>query len=147
MDAQPELLFRLRAVDEKELVAHIDAALPTAKQAPAPDKVLDADDLSALFGLDMDADERAIAIADGAPPAQQKPIRGKKPAQSKPSGTTPKAAGQSSIGLAGRNQAASRALIKRNGTGKAPAQNSMQPKVPATVRGSRIARKTAARHA
>jgi uncharacterized Zn finger protein len=137
LDERPELLFQLRAVDEKDLVAHIDAALPATKQAPAPDKVLDAD-LSALFGLDMDADPKAIAMANGAPPARQRPIRAKKPAQSKSSSTTPKAAGQSKIGLAGQNRAPSGALAKRNGTGKPPAQNRMQPKVPATVKAVRI---------
>ena len=145
LDQQPEVLFRLRAVDEKDLVAHIDAALPTAKKAPAPDKVLDADDLSALFGLDIDANESVVAPADGAPPTRQKPVRGKKPAQSKLSGTAPKAAEQSNIGSAGRNRAASGARVKRNGAGKASAQNRPQPKVPATVKTIIIARKTAAR--
>ena len=36
LDQQPELLFRLRAVDETDLVAHVDAALPMSKQGPAP---------------------------------------------------------------------------------------------------------------
>jgi len=139
LEQQPELLFKLRAVDEKELVAGIDAALPVAKHAPAVDKVLDADDLSALFGLDMDADEKAIAMADSAPPAQQAPVRAKKAAQSKSSATTP--------GAAGRNQAASSSLVNRNGTGKAPARRRVQPKVPATVKGIRTARKSAARNA
>jgi uncharacterized Zn finger protein len=53
LDAQPELLFRLRAVDENELVAGIDQALPMSKTDPAAGKVLDIDDLSAMFGLDM----------------------------------------------------------------------------------------------
>jgi uncharacterized Zn finger protein len=142
LDQQPELLFRLRAVDEKELIAHIDATLPTAKQAPTPDKLLDADNLSALFGLDMDAGESAIA--DGTPPpTQQKRVRAKKAAQSKSSGAAPKAAGQRSSGLVGRNRAASRSSKKRNATEKAPTRNRMQPKQPA--KGSTIARKTGAR--
>jgi uncharacterized Zn finger protein len=53
LDTQPELLFRLRAVNENELVAHIDQALPMSKTGPAAGKVLDADDLSSMFGLDM----------------------------------------------------------------------------------------------
>jgi uncharacterized Zn finger protein len=53
LDLQPELLFRLRAVDETDLVAHVDAALPMAQQGPAADRVLETDDVSALFGLDM----------------------------------------------------------------------------------------------
>ncbi len=52
LDQEPELLFRLRAVDEKELIAGLDQSLPTAKRGRNR-KVLEADDLSAMFGLDM----------------------------------------------------------------------------------------------
>jgi uncharacterized Zn finger protein len=53
LDDQPELLFRLRGVDESELIARVDAPLALAKKGPASDRVLHADDVSALFGLDM----------------------------------------------------------------------------------------------
>jgi uncharacterized Zn finger protein len=55
LDHKPELLFRLRAVDEADLVAGIEADLPIAKAAPTPDKVLHEDQVAALFGLDMEA--------------------------------------------------------------------------------------------
>jgi uncharacterized Zn finger protein len=149
LDKQPELLFRLRAVDEKELVTRIDVALPAEKQAPASGKVLDTDDLSALFGLDMDTDESAVAIADGATPPQQKPVRVKKRAVSKrtlskSSATKPKLARRSNIGSTGRKRVVSTASKKRKGTPKAPAQKRIQPKVPTSVRASRIPQKTAA---
>ena len=35
LDAMPELLFRLRAVNENDLVADIGEALPMTKQGPA----------------------------------------------------------------------------------------------------------------
>jgi uncharacterized Zn finger protein len=57
LDAQPELLFRLRAVDEKDLVTGIDKVITTAKPGAAAGKVLETDDLSAMFGLDMAANE------------------------------------------------------------------------------------------
>lgn len=57
LDRQPELLFRLRAVDEADLVVHVDAALPMSKQGPAVGRVLETDDISAMFGLDMAAPE------------------------------------------------------------------------------------------
>jgi hypothetical protein len=57
LDRQPELLFRLRAVDETDLVGHVDAALPMSKQGPGAGRVLETDDVSALFGLDMAAPE------------------------------------------------------------------------------------------
>src|SRR5271166_2216896 len=61
LDAQPELLFRLRAVDETDLLTGIDKALPMTKAGPVAGKVLEADDLSAMFGLDMAEAEPAPA--------------------------------------------------------------------------------------
>ena len=75
LDERPELLFHLRAVDENDLVAHIDTALPLAKKGPDPGKVLETDDLSALFGLDM-----AEGFSAGADlPAPQPARKDKKP--------------------------------------------------------------------
>ena len=53
LDHQPELLFRLRAVDETGLIAGIDKALPASKTTPRAGKRLETDDVSALFGLDI----------------------------------------------------------------------------------------------
>jgi uncharacterized Zn finger protein len=58
LDQQPELLFRLHKVDEKELIAKAGKQLPLSKKRPAAAKVLsDGEDLSALFGLDMAHDK------------------------------------------------------------------------------------------
>src|SRR3712207_2654228 len=53
LDEAPELLFRLRAVDEKDLVANLDTALSISSQPLDIGKILETDDISALFGLDM----------------------------------------------------------------------------------------------
>lgn len=53
LDESPELLFRLRAVDEKDLVADVDTALSISSRPLDVGKVLEADDISDLFGLDM----------------------------------------------------------------------------------------------
>jgi len=53
LDQQPDLIFRLHNVDEKELIAGAGTALPQAKKAPAASKVLGGEDLSVLFGLDI----------------------------------------------------------------------------------------------
>ena len=53
LDEQPELLFKLREVDEKELIARAGKRVPLARKGPAAEKVLDGGDLSALFGLEM----------------------------------------------------------------------------------------------
>src|SRR5229473_3040716 len=47
LDNQPELLFRLREVDEKELIVKAGKALPLSRQGPAASKVLGGEDLSA----------------------------------------------------------------------------------------------------
>ena len=52
-DQQPELLFRLREVDEKDLIAKAGSGIPLATRGPAAAKVLGGEDLSDIFGLDM----------------------------------------------------------------------------------------------
>jgi uncharacterized Zn finger protein len=70
LDSRPELLFRLRAVNENDLVADIGNVLPMSKQGPAAGKVLEADDMAALFGLDMGGDVEPVAAV--APPIGKK---------------------------------------------------------------------------
>jgi len=78
LDEKPELLFRLRAVDETDLLARLDTALPLAKGAPDAGKVLADDDLSALFGLDMDTAKAKVAADDSKPTARREPDRTEK---------------------------------------------------------------------
>lgn len=104
LDEQPELLFKLRKVDERDLIAKAGKALPLSKQAPAKDKVLAADGLSELFGLEMgvSTDEPAFEAAPAAPTKaatrrssttvrkKQPKVKTKPNAKTKPK-TTPKA--------------------------------------------------------
>lgn len=60
LDREPELLFRLHELDEKELIAGASQALPLSKKAPAAKKVLGGEDLSDLFGLDMATDAAPV---------------------------------------------------------------------------------------
>ncbi len=53
LDEQPELLFRLRQVDESALIASVGSGLSLAREVPVPGRVLEESDLSALFGVDM----------------------------------------------------------------------------------------------
>ena len=53
LDKQPELLFKLRKVNEKDMIARAGKGLPLAKTAPAAEKVLGEAGLSELFGLEM----------------------------------------------------------------------------------------------
>jgi len=79
LDQQPELLFRLRKVDEKELIASAGKALPSAKKGPAAAKVLGGEDLSKLFGLDMaaSASPSKSARAKSATETKSKPAAAK----------------------------------------------------------------------
>jgi len=70
LDSKPELLFRLRAVNENDLVADIGKVLPMSKQGPAAGKVLEADDMAALFGLDMGDVAEPVEVTV-APPAKK----------------------------------------------------------------------------
>jgi uncharacterized Zn finger protein len=53
LDAEPELLFALRALDHHELLADAGGDVPLAKRAPRKGRVLESADLGALFGLDL----------------------------------------------------------------------------------------------
>ncbi len=53
LDERPELLFVLRGVDEKDLIAGAGTDLTLGRGAAPKGKVLADDDMAALFGLDM----------------------------------------------------------------------------------------------
>jgi len=82
LDQSPELLFRLRAVDETALLADLGAALPGARQGPDATKTLAGDDLAALFGLDM-VEGEADAGGERAAPAAPSPPKVAPPAPRK----------------------------------------------------------------
>ena len=67
LDERPELLFRLRAVDEQDLVADLDTALSISSRPLDAGKVLETDDISALFGLDMAETGGAVPTIPAAP--------------------------------------------------------------------------------
>jgi uncharacterized Zn finger protein len=72
LDQQPDLIFRLHSVDEKELIAGAGKALPQAKRVPAATKVLNGEDLSVLFGLDIAQGTGPDAGLSGATAAEPK---------------------------------------------------------------------------
>jgi uncharacterized Zn finger protein len=86
LDQQPELIFRLRAVNEKELIASAGNALSSAKKSPVGAKVLGEEDLSKLFGLEIAESESASQTkavrAKSATVTKSKPVDSKtKPPQ------------------------------------------------------------------
>ncbi len=89
-DRQPELLFRLREVDEKDLMAKAGKALPLAKQAPAAGRVLGGEDLADMFGLDMAQSGIAYKPAATKNAAAKKKATAKKKAAAKRKATKKK---------------------------------------------------------
>src|SRR5437879_13472657 len=53
LDRQPELLFRLHKLDEKELISSAGRELPLARKGGDSRKILSTGDLSDVFGLDL----------------------------------------------------------------------------------------------
>jgi uncharacterized Zn finger protein len=75
LDQQPELLFTLRDARHEDLVSNLGRDMPLSKSKPSSANILEADDMAALFGLDMAASEEpSVHISD--PP--------KKPAKKAP---------------------------------------------------------------
>jgi len=76
LDEQPELLFKLHAVNEKDLVANAGKELPLAMKTPASEKILASEKLSDIFGLDMaqNPDTEAELSVKAAKPARVKPL-------------------------------------------------------------------------
>ncbi len=78
LDEQPELAFNLRAVDHAELIVSAAKGRTLTTKRPASAKVLDGDDLSALFGLEMEtttpeSKTKASVKDPKRPPAKKKP--------------------------------------------------------------------------
>jgi uncharacterized Zn finger protein len=79
LDQQPELLFKLHEVDEKELIAKASKGLPLAGKGRVAEKILGSDNLSAIFGLEMaqDTNPEAEMSAQQAKPRRAKTLPGK----------------------------------------------------------------------
>jgi uncharacterized Zn finger protein len=88
LDRQPELLFLLRKVAQADLVANAGTIVSKTRKRPASARVLAADDLSEMFGIDMAPPNtptrtparvvptRQPTVATAAAPSNQtKPIR------------------------------------------------------------------------
>jgi hypothetical protein len=146
LDAQPELLFRLRAVDENDLLANIGQSLPLSKQAPASGKVLETGDMAALFGLDMADAEAPIASAAGAASEKRNGRRTAASTQAAPKQAAPTQAAPKQPGAPAGNatgpapgkavpaeQKPGAAPAQRAGRGVKPAEQAILAKSPAVV--------------
>jgi len=53
LDHQPDLLFRLRQVDEQDLIARAGTGVPLSRKGPAPSRVLADNELADVFGVEI----------------------------------------------------------------------------------------------
>jgi uncharacterized Zn finger protein len=96
LDKQPELLFKLRKVNERDLIARAARGLPLGGRAPAAERVLDESGLSELFGLEMAEGAQAEAEAKPVRKAKKRPVNAKKVKPSGRKGKNAKSGGKSS---------------------------------------------------
>ncbi len=79
LDHSPELIFKLREVDEKDLIANAEKSVPLAKRAPAAEKIVVNEDLAALFGVEManggDADSHEATVVPKVAPGRRRAVR------------------------------------------------------------------------
>ena len=115
LDSRPELLFLLRGVDQRELIAQVTAA-PATPASSTPfksDKVLGGADLSALFGLDLEEPETLSKDNNEPDPRkQQKPISSQRQRKTTKS-SEPSAPPKPGKKAAATQPAASRKTIRR----------------------------------
>ncbi len=81
LDEKPELLFRLRGVDAGDLLADLDGAVPASRSAGT--RTLEAEDVSALFGLDLAGSEDANGGLAGPPSRRAAPAAQSRPEQAR----------------------------------------------------------------
>jgi len=115
LDSRPELLFLLRGVDQRELIAQVTAA-PATPASSTPfksDKVLGGANLSALFGLDLEEPE-TLSKDNNEPDSrkQQKPISSQRQRKTTKS-SEPSAPPKPGKKAAATQPAASRKTIRR----------------------------------
>ncbi len=149
LDQEPELLFRLRAVDGGDLVAVIDAALPASADPPAGGRVLKDSDAAALFGLEIAGSETdevpsAAKKADILPlaptaklprPTRHPATPGRKPSQGRSAeGRSPGAKAATKRTPKAPATATSRTVTPRAVSAKAPGATSPESMEEATSR-------------
>jgi uncharacterized Zn finger protein len=81
LDREPELLFRLHEVKQEELIARA-GEMPLGSKAPAKSRIVAAQDLSALFGVEL-GEAPATPAGDSLPtsPRKRRPRTGRRPSR------------------------------------------------------------------
>ena len=137
LDRSPELLFRLRAVNENDLLTDLDDALPASK--PPGARVLADENAAALFGLDMAGPDSgdggtgnslAHRPPNRAPPATAAKLAGSGRLEKKPASAASRSASPADVGRYA-------SMAPRPRTPAASAKRASRP--PARRRSSKVA--------
>ena len=132
LDERPELLFDLRRVDGRDLLAQAGAGLAAPRKAPSASRVLDPTSLGDVFGLEMEAPAATSALRKA-----DAPVRGKAAAApAKPGAKTAASGAQRGAGAA---KAGGKALSvesppKRGATDMSPDKSTATSTAKATPR-------------
>ncbi len=130
LDGQPELIFALRRVDPKDLVAQAGAGLRKSRPSPTAGKVLDAN-LSDVFGIEM-AD--VTPVKKSASPSHKSTATRKITTQARAAART-----KSKVSATAKNIATKPTAVSRNTVAaKAPAKFSASPRVSARSKTSAV---------
>jgi uncharacterized Zn finger protein len=117
LDSEPDLLFTLRGVDRAELVSNVGADLPLTRGAGRSERVLQDDDVAALFGIDIAAPEATPAAQSREGERLRGPVAADRHSPERPA---PAARPRSDPAKASAAAAAARPLVKPKTPRKAP---------------------------
>ena len=137
LDHEPELLFVLRQVDAKDLVAQAGAGVPQVKAGTTTKRILEETELADVFGIEMAeiahgakrGGTAPTASSDGSrpkpPPAKsaKRPVAGKSATKKKAAARKSQPAKNSPKASAGATKVVGKIAVRKTGTGKsAPAR-------------------------
>jgi uncharacterized Zn finger protein len=137
LDRQPELLFALRKVDQRDLIARAGSGLPTSKKQ-ASGKVLESDDLSGMFGIEMAPEApqpRRLKPAKTGTSAA-KSTRAKAPKSKQPQSKQPQSKQSASTKVQSRKAAPTRGDSGATGDRLRSTKVALKARVPAPQHGS-----------
>ena len=79
LDAEPQLLFGLRKVEAKELIARAGEGEGLPQRAPRAGRILDSSKLADVFGIDLPAVDRRPQAKPPSKPRVKRPVKRKLP--------------------------------------------------------------------
>ncbi len=75
LDPQPELLFRLRQVNEQDLIDSAETGKPFSRKPTAPNRILQDPDLAGLFGVEFAPEAQVPQVPPKATSAKKRQVK------------------------------------------------------------------------